>query len=289
MVLRVCHRTVAAGPDFGWRSDQGFHAGTGGFGGGAGAAAAAAADAAGGVFRAGVVAVPGPELRVRAGDVEAGWRAVSPAAGEGPAGRAAGWTPAGAGSGGCRISPRCRGAALSRGRGKLGLGPVRALFGQVAGPTGADDAPGVFCRGLRVVSMDGSVTDVPDSEANGEFFGRPSNQTRDGAFPRVRSASLIPVPPRRPAMGPPRCQPADQARPSPLTRRRPCSGQAVRRTGRHEHAHRSAGRHQRIAAVLRRGARLGLGRAGLAGWLAGDYRMAVRSETRPAMARWVSS
>jgi hypothetical protein len=36
------------------------------------------------------------------------------------------------------------------------------------------------------VSIDGSVTDVPDSEENDAFFGRPSNQSRDGAFPQVR-------------------------------------------------------------------------------------------------------
>ena len=34
--------------------------------------------------------------------------------------------------------------------------------------------------------MDGSVSDVPDSKANDEFFGRPSNQSRDGAFAQVR-------------------------------------------------------------------------------------------------------
>jgi hypothetical protein len=77
-------------------------------------------------------------------------------------------------------------SSLSRGRGKLGADPVRMLFEQVAGPTGADGAPGVFCCGLRVVSMDGSVTDVPDSKENSAFFGRPSNQSRDGAFPQAR-------------------------------------------------------------------------------------------------------
>jgi hypothetical protein len=30
------------------------------------------------------------------------------------------------------------------------------------------------------------VTDVPDSRENDAFFGRPSNQSRDGAFPQVR-------------------------------------------------------------------------------------------------------
>jgi hypothetical protein len=77
-------------------------------------------------------------------------------------------------------------SSLSRGRGKLGPAPVRFLFEQVAGPIGDDEAPGVSCCGLRVVSMDGSTSDMPDSAANDEHFGRPSSQARDGAFPQVR-------------------------------------------------------------------------------------------------------
>ena len=42
------------------------------------------------------------------------------------------------------------------------------------------------CCGLRVVSMDGSTSDVPDSEPDDEHFGRPLNQSRDGAFAQVR-------------------------------------------------------------------------------------------------------
>ncbi|MGH3970704.1 MAG: transposase domain-containing protein, partial [Mycobacterium sp.] len=75
---------------------------------------------------------------------------------------------------------------LSRGRGKLGPGPLHNLFLQVKGPTGDEGDPGVFCCGLRVVSVDGAVSDVPDSKANAGYFGRPSNQTRDGAFAQVR-------------------------------------------------------------------------------------------------------
>jgi hypothetical protein len=77
-------------------------------------------------------------------------------------------------------------SSMSRGRGKLGPAPLKNIFLQVAGPTGTDGAPGVFCCGLRIVSVDGSVTDVPDGNANDEFFGRPSNQARDGAFPQAR-------------------------------------------------------------------------------------------------------
>jgi hypothetical protein len=68
----------------------------------------------------------------------------------------------------------------------LGADPLHMLFEQVAGPVGAPDAAGVFCCGLRVVSMDGSSTDVPDTKENDEYFGRPSNATRAGAFPQVR-------------------------------------------------------------------------------------------------------
>ena len=93
-----------------------------------------------------------------------------------------GWVDAG---GGRRWKPPNI-SSLSRGRGKLGPAPVRFLFEQVAGPVGDEGTPGVFCCGLRVVSMDGSTSDVPDSEVNDEHFGRPSNQTRDGAFAQVR-------------------------------------------------------------------------------------------------------
>ena len=77
-------------------------------------------------------------------------------------------------------------SSLSRARTRLGADPLHMLFDEVAGPVGAPDAAGVFCCGLRVVSMDGSTTDVPNSTANAEYFGRPSNATRDGAFPQVR-------------------------------------------------------------------------------------------------------
>jgi hypothetical protein len=93
-----------------------------------------------------------------------------------------GWVDAGAGR---RWRPPNI-SSLSRARDKLGSDPVRMLFEHVAGPTGADGAAGVFCCGLRVISVDGSTTDVPDSPPNVAFFGRPSTVSRDGAFPQVR-------------------------------------------------------------------------------------------------------
>jgi hypothetical protein len=77
-------------------------------------------------------------------------------------------------------------SSLARARTRLGADPLHMLFDEVAGPVGAADAAGVFCCGLRVVSMDGSTTDVPDTLENHAHFGRPSNATRAGAFPQVR-------------------------------------------------------------------------------------------------------
>jgi hypothetical protein len=94
----------------------------------------------------------------------------------------AGWVDAGAGR---RWRPPNI-SSLARARARLGADPLHMLFEQVAGPVGADDAAGVFCCGLRVVSMDGSTTDVPDTKRNDEHFGRPANATRAGAFPQVR-------------------------------------------------------------------------------------------------------
>ena len=41
--------------------------------------------------------------------------------------------------------------------------------------------------------MDGSTTDVPDSEKNHAFFGRPSNQSRDGRSRRPGEPSVTNV------------------------------------------------------------------------------------------------
>jgi hypothetical protein len=93
-----------------------------------------------------------------------------------------GWVQAGAGR---RWRPPNI-SSLARARTRLGADPLHMLFDSVAGPVGAEGAAGVFCCGLRVVSMDGSTTDVPNSTSNGEYFGRPTNAIRAGTFPQVR-------------------------------------------------------------------------------------------------------
>ncbi len=47
-----------------------------------------------------------------------------------------------------------------------------------------------FYKGLRLMAIDGTLLDCPDTASNRETFGRTSNQTSHGAFPKVRVVSL---------------------------------------------------------------------------------------------------
>ena len=60
----------------------------------------------------------------------------------------------------------------------------RTFIGLVVGLIGQTRR--LFCCELRMVSIDGSTSDLPDTPANVGYFSRPSNDTRDGAFPQVR-------------------------------------------------------------------------------------------------------
>jgi hypothetical protein len=83
-------------------------------------------------------------------------------------------------------------SSLCVARQRLGVAPVRHLFTQVVRPVARPETPGAFYRGLRLMGIDGTVFDVPDSEANAAAFARPSAGPRgDGAWPQVRKLSLV--------------------------------------------------------------------------------------------------
>lgn len=50
--------------------------------------------------------------------------------------------------------------------------------------------PFAFYKGLRLIGVDGTLLDCPDTDANRQAFGRTSNQTSHGAFPKARVVSL---------------------------------------------------------------------------------------------------
>ena len=96
------------------------------------------------------------------------------------------WTRAG--WGGWRVPST---GSLAKARARLGPEPLRLLFERVAGPVGTAAMPGVFWRGLRLVSLDGTTVEVPDSAGNGGQFGYPSGSDGwRGAYPQVTLVAL---------------------------------------------------------------------------------------------------
>jgi transposase IS4-like protein/DDE family transposase len=85
-------------------------------------------------------------------------------------------------------------SSLCLARQRLGLAPVRCLFERVVRLLATPQTPGAFYQGWRLMALDGTVYNVPDSPANAAAFGRPSGGPRgDGAFPQVRKLSLVEV------------------------------------------------------------------------------------------------
>ncbi len=83
-------------------------------------------------------------------------------------------------------------ASISEARQRLGAQVMQQLFERVVHPLATPATPGAFLGGLRMMAVDGTLLDVPDSEANARVFGDPG--TRSGhhaAFPKVRLVMLI--------------------------------------------------------------------------------------------------
>jgi hypothetical protein len=83
-------------------------------------------------------------------------------------------------------------AAITRARARLGPEPLRALFAEVCQPMATEASSGSFYRAWRLVAVDGTTFDLPDTAANAGFFGRPGSPrgAGKGAFPQVRVAGL---------------------------------------------------------------------------------------------------
>ena len=65
------------------------------------------------------------------------------------------------------------------------------LFERVAQPLAVRDTPGCWLAGRRLVAIDGTCLDLPNTVANDEFFGRPGvNKGERSAFPQARVVAL---------------------------------------------------------------------------------------------------
>lgn len=77
-------------------------------------------------------------------------------------------------------------SAISPRRHQLGWAPLQGLFAQCCRPICTPATIGAYRFGRRVMALDGSVQDVPDTQANATAFFRPSNQYGPGPFPQIR-------------------------------------------------------------------------------------------------------
>jgi hypothetical protein len=81
-------------------------------------------------------------------------------------------------------------SAFAQARARLGVRPLRDLFDEVARPMAAHRTVGASYRGWRLMGLDGTTLDLPDTPANARAFGRPRSGRADGAFPQVRLLAL---------------------------------------------------------------------------------------------------
>src|SRR6185369_4210054 len=81
-------------------------------------------------------------------------------------------------------------SALAQARKRLGVAPLRQLFLQTARPMATHQTPGAFYRGWRLMALDGTVLDLPDSDANARVFGRPETSRAPGAYPQAQLLAL---------------------------------------------------------------------------------------------------
>ena len=83
-------------------------------------------------------------------------------------------------------------SSITEARQRIGSEVMNRLFHLVVRPLATDQTPGAFLGGLRIMAVDGTVFDVPDSKANARVFGYPASRLgTQAAFPKVRLVLLI--------------------------------------------------------------------------------------------------
>jgi hypothetical protein len=94
---------------------------------------------------------------------------------------------------GSRALAQVNRSSLCRARVRPGEEVLARVFRQVAGPLAVPETPGAWWRGLRLLALDGTQFDVPDSVGNGDTFDGPSTGGTPFGFPQVRAAVLAEI------------------------------------------------------------------------------------------------
>lgn len=83
-------------------------------------------------------------------------------------------------------------SSISEARQQVGPQVMSRLFDLVARPLGTEQTPGVFLKGLRLMAVDGTAFDLPDTNANARVFGYPGTRAgTEASFPKARLVLLV--------------------------------------------------------------------------------------------------
>ncbi|HEV2122166.1 MAG TPA: IS4 family transposase [Chloroflexota bacterium] len=82
-------------------------------------------------------------------------------------------------------------SALAYRRAQLGARPIVTLFKQVCQPIATPQTRGAFLFGLRLMAIDGTTEDIPDTPANAAMFGRHTSTRGASAFPQLQGVYLV--------------------------------------------------------------------------------------------------
>jgi hypothetical protein len=85
------------------------------------------------------------------------------------------------------------GGAVTARRQSLGIPVLRQLFRRCCRPLATAKSKGAFAFGLRLMAIDGTLEDVPDTPANAQHFGRVSSGKSQSPFPQARCLYLAEV------------------------------------------------------------------------------------------------
>jgi hypothetical protein len=81
-------------------------------------------------------------------------------------------------------------SAIAQRRQQLGVAPLVALFREVCRPLAVPKTRDAFLLGFRLMAIDGTTEDLPDTLANSRYFGRQTGSRGDSAFPQVKAVYL---------------------------------------------------------------------------------------------------
>ena len=82
-------------------------------------------------------------------------------------------------------------SAITKARTRLGLAPLKDLFERVARPFAEPETTGAWYRGRRLVSLDGTTIELPDTPDLADRFGRPAASRGVSSFPQLRLLTLM--------------------------------------------------------------------------------------------------